>query len=135
MSISPSLSCMLLVFGSLFFVRLFRMLFRYFECSFAVVLVDVVFYFATLLLFMLSSISLHCSSIQFSLALFLLLFIALLIYLYLVPPSMVLLSFFSCLRLSHISSKSLAMFSKDLTGCICHCGVEIVCHSFYIFLG
>ena len=33
-------------------------------------------------------------------------FIALLISLYLVAPSVVLLSFFSCLRLSHISSKS-----------------------------
>ena len=59
-----------------------------------------------LLLLMLSTISLHCSSIQFSLAHFMPLFIALLISLYLVAPSVVLLSYFSCLGLSHIFSKS-----------------------------
>ena len=88
-NIFPSLSCMLLVFGSIFFVRLLTI-------SNAVLM---------LFLLMLSSISLHCSSIQFLLALFRPLFIALLISLYLGAPSVVLLSFFSCLRLSNISSK------------------------------
>ena len=81
---------MLLVFGSLFFVRLLTI-------SNALLL---------LFLLMLSSVSLHCSSIQFSLAFFRPLFIALLISLYVVAPSVVVLSFFSYLRLSHIFSKS-----------------------------
>ena len=62
------------------------------ECSFDVVLVDVIFYFATLLFNPVFLGSLHtplCCVISV-----------------LSSTSVVLLSFFSCLRLSHISSKS-----------------------------
>lgn len=86
----PALSCMLQCFACLFCVRYLTI------------------WNAPLLLFLLmsSSVSLHCYLIQFSVALLTPLFIALLISLYFAAHSVVLLSFFIHLRLSHMSSKS-----------------------------
>ena len=91
-------------------------------------------WYALLLLFFLrfSSISLHCSPIQFSLAFFMHLLMLLLTSLYFSDPSGSNLLFLSFLLLSHRSRISaviqgfflLTMFAKDLTGCFSHCCVE-----------
>ena len=91
-------------------------------------------WYALLLLFFLrfSSISLHCSPIQFSLAFFMHLLMLLCTSLYFSDPSGSNLSFLSSLLLSH-RSRTLAviqlfflltMFAKDLTGCFSRCCVE-----------
>ena len=91
-------------------------------------------WYALLLLFFLrfSSISLHCSPVQFSLAFFMHLLMLLFISLYFSAPSGSDLFFLSSLLLSHRSRISaviqgfflLTMFAKDLTGCFSHCCVE-----------
>ena len=91
-------------------------------------------WYALLLLFFLrfSSISLHCSPIQFSFAFFMHLLMLLFTSLYFSDPSGSNLFFLSSLLLSHRSRISaviqvfflLTMFAKDLTGCFSHCCVE-----------
>ena len=90
--------------------------------------------YALLLLFFLrfSSISLHCSPIQFSLVFFMHLLMLLFTSLYCSDPSGSNLFFLSSLLLLHRSRISaviqvfflLTMFAKDLTGCFSHCYVE-----------
>ena len=94
--------------------------------------------YAPLLLFFLrfSSISLHCSPIQFFLAFFMHLLMLLFTSLYFSDPSGSNLFFLSSLLLSHRSRISaviqvcffvfflLTMFAKDLTGCLSHCCIE-----------
>ena len=90
-------------------------------------------WYALSLLFFLSSISLHCSPIQFSLAFFMHLLMLLFTSLYFSDPSGSNFFFLSSLLLSHRSRISaviqgffflLTMFAKDLTGCFSHRCVE-----------
>ena len=96
-------------------------------------------WYALLLLFFLrfSSISLHCSPIQFSFAFFVHLSVLLFTSLYFSDPSGSIFFFLSSLLLSHRSRISavillLSVFVKDNTGCFSHCLVGGGDHRIYV---